>query len=317
MGSETSSTKYFTLATFLLIPISIYFPSAFLWIKPYVQLGIAIIILGAGITLTFAEFKNVWHNKRLLFLALVLQYTIMPFLAYALSKIGHLGPTMMIGMILTGASPGGVTSNIMTLLCRGNLPLSISATFLSTLISPLVTPLIVFLTLHKTIEIELIPMMKTTCIMLLLPLFLGIVIKSIFKDRIKKVETGLPILSLVVTLLILGYIGASNRDLFLKGSFGILPFVALHNLLGLFLGYMVAKYFTKDRANQRTVALEVGMQNTALAMVLAIKFFNISAAFPAALFSLWHNIIGINLSRYWSSFIEKKSETSTRPVIND
>lgn len=278
--------------------LALWLPELFIPSKPAIPWLLGCIMFGMGLTLRPVDFVGVCRRWRLVGIGLVAQYTVMPVVAWGIAMILDLPSEFLAGFVLLGACPGGTASNVVTYLARGNVALSVSMTLASTLCAPFLTPGITWLLAGHRIEIEAWAMMQTILWIVALPLVLGLLFRLLAAKLAERVMRGLPLFSMIIIAWVIGIVMALNQERILNFPQTIMIGVVLHNLLGLVLGYAVARCFTKDRADCRTIAIEVGMQNSGLAVALASKFLPSAAALPGALFSLWHNLSGAALASF-------------------
>ncbi len=262
---------------------------------------LGVVMFSMGMTLKPADFKRVLDEPMLIVVGVCLQYILMPFIAWSLSLLLGLPVLLATGLILVGACPGGTASNVICFLARGNVALSISLTAISTLLAALLTPLIMLFYADQSIDVPVLNMMKNLLLIVVLPVLCGVLINSLFQQQIQKVKLFLPLLSVSFVIFIIGVIVAKNQTQITE--LGVLLFVAvaLHNLLGLITGYSIPKLMGYDETICKTISIEVGMQNSGLAVVLANQYFTALAALPGALFSIWHNISGSIMAVIWSN----------------
>ncbi|MFT5396149.1 MAG: BASS family bile acid:Na+ symporter [Gammaproteobacteria bacterium] len=262
---------------------------------------LGIVMFTMGMTLKPADFKRIFEQPALIVIGVCLQYILMPLIAWSLSLLLDLPVLLATGLILVGACPGGTASNVICFLARGNVALSISLTAVSTLLAALLTPLIMLFYADQSIDVPVLNMMKNLLLIVVVPVLSGVLINSLFQQRIQSVKLFLPLLSVSFIIFIIGVIVAKNQMHITE--LGVLLFVAvvLHNLLGLITGYSIPKLMGYDEAICKTISIEVGMQNSGLAVVLANQYFTILAALPGALFSIWHNISGSVMAVIWSN----------------
>ena len=275
-------------------------PSPFAEMKSSIIPLLTIIMFSMGLTLSVADFKRVLIMPKLIFSGLVLQYTIMPVTALLLAKLLQLDPALTIGLILVGTCPGGTASNVITYLARGNVALSISLTSLSTMFAVALTPGITLLLADTSIDVPTGKMLLSILTIVISPVGLGLALKHFYSYRINSIEAYLPLVATSAIIFIIAIITALNAEQFSQIGLGLLIAVALHNLIGLFMGYSFAKWLGYQSRECRTMAIEVGMQNSGLAVALAIKHFSAAAALPGAIFSIWHNLSGSTLAFFWS-----------------
>jgi BASS family bile acid:Na+ symporter len=293
-------TRLFPLWAIALSMFAYYLPAPFIELKPSIIPLLTIIMFSMGLTLSVEDFKRALSMPGLIISGLVLQYSIMPLTALALAVIFHLDPALSIGMVLVGTCPGGTASNVITYLARGNVALSISLTSISTILAIVLTPAITLLIADTSIQVPAGKMLVTILYIVIIPVGLGLALKHFFASRIKALEHYLPLIAVAAIVLIIAIITALNVQQFNQLGLMILLAVALHNAAGLVIGYGSAKLLGYESRECRTLAIEVGMQNSGLAVALAIKHFSAAAALPGAIFSIWHNISGSVLAFFWS-----------------
>ncbi|TMO57207.1 bile acid:sodium symporter family protein [Pseudoalteromonas phenolica] len=278
-------------------------PSLFTGFKSSIVPLLMFIMLTMGLTLKPADFKRVVENKKAVGLGLVLQFTIMPVTAFLLSQLFALDTHMLIGMVLVGAVAGGTASNVLCYLAKGDVALSVTMTAVSTLAGVIMTPLLTSLLIGQNVDIPALSMLSSLAKIVLLPLLVGVTLNYVFANVIEKIHSKLPIIAMLAIIFIISIIVALNQQKLQSLSLLIVAAVVVHNLIGLTLGYWAPKKLGFNEQVCRTVAFEVGMQNSGLAVALAIKFFTPAAAIAGTLFSIWHNISGSLLAGYW----QKKS----------
>ena len=278
--------------------VALILPASFKWTVPQITMLLGVIMFGMGMTLRVEDFKEIFKRPRDVLIGLLAQFTIMPLLAYILTKIFQLPPELAAGVILVGTCPGGTASNVMTYLAKGDLALSVSITMSSTILAPLVTPILTWWLVGAWIDVSLSAMMLSIVKVVIAPIFLGIIVNHFFGEFVKRVVKILPLVSIVAILLILGGVVAVNAEKILQTGLLLMSVVILHNLCGYGLGFCAAKIFNMNVAKTKAVSIEVGMQNSGLAVSLAMIHFGSAAAIPGALFSVWHNISGSIAANY-------------------
>ena len=230
----------------------------------------------------------------------------MPVTAYALARIFNLPPDLAIGVILVGCCPGGTASNVITHIAKGDTNLSVGMTTVSTLIAPIVTPMLVYLLGGKWVEVSALSMMVSTIKVVLVPILLGIIVHKLLGNRTEKISEVMPAVSVVAIVLIICGIVGKNASSLLTCGIAVGVVVMLHNSFGLLLGFAVAKLLRLNTKKSTAIAIEVGMQNSGLAVSLAATNFamNPLAAVPGAIFSVWHNISGA----LFASYMKRKND---------
>jgi len=276
------------------------FPAPFVGMKPAIVWLLALVMLGMGLGLRATDFRRTLSRPRDLALGAFLQFLVMPLAAWAVSRAFGLDSVLLAGMVLVGASPGGTASNVITFLARGDVALSVSLTTLSTLLAPLATPLLTWAYAGQAVEVPVLRMFVSVLAIVVLPVALGVWLHARLGRRLRPVGHFFPLISVAAIALIIAIIVALNRERLASVGPLLLLAVALHNGAGLAAGYLGARILGRDRRTARTLAIEVGMQNSGLAVALALQHFPALAALPGALFSVWHNLSGALLAAIWA-----------------
>ncbi|MDD0823591.1 bile acid:sodium symporter family protein [Mannheimia sp. AT1] len=295
-------SKTFAVWVVVFAYIAAQFPETFKVFVPWIPYLLGIVMLGMGLTLTFKDFAEVTKNPKSVLIGVVAQFIVMPSIAYGLAKLFNLPPDLAIGVILVGCCPGGTSSNVMTYLARGNTALSVACTTISTLLAPILTPAVFYLFASQWLEINAMAMFISVLKMVLLPIFVGVVIRTIFKQKIEQFSQTMPLISVIAIVLIVTAVVSVSRDRIIESGLLIFAVVALHNGLGYLIGYFAGRFLKLPVADSKAVAIEVGMQNSGLGAALAALHFkaNPVIAVPSAVFSFWHNISGPILAMIFS-----------------
>jgi BASS family bile acid:Na+ symporter len=266
-------------------------------IAPLVQL----ILLCMGMTLTLADFIRVLSAPRAVVIGAVLQYSIMPLAGFTFAVLFGLPAEVAAGLILIGCCPGGVSSNVITYLAKGNVPLSVTMTAVSTLLSPFITPFAMQWLAGSYVPVEGGPMMLSIFKMIIAPLAIGFAIRRFLPRLADKLVRLLPPLAMLSIALIVAITVAMSRDDLLKVGLVLLAASACHNAAGYALGYGTGRLLGLDTRDCRTVALEVGLQNGGMATGLAFNVLHSpAAALAAATFGPWSAITSSALASWWS-----------------
>jgi len=268
--------------------------------KPLIIPLLGLVMFGMGLTLHWADFRRVFRRPGLIGLGMLAQFGIMPLLAFGLSLGFGLSPQLTAGMVLVGCVSGGTASNVITFLAKGDTALSITLTFCSTLAAVLVTPLLTWLYLHQTIQVPALPMLLSILKMVLLPVLAGVAINGLWGSHLKRLQPLFPLISVTAIVLIIGIVIGLNQTRLATVTPLLVLAVMLHNLCGMACGYGIGSMAGCSKAVRRTLAIEVGMQNSGLAVALATTYFSAAAALPGALFSVWHNLAGSALASWWN-----------------
>ena len=305
--------KTFALWVVLFAGIALIVPEAFVWLKAYIIWMLGIIMFGMGMTMTVDDFKGVLHSPKAVVIGVVAQFMLMPGLAYLLCQLFQLPPAIAIGVILVGCCPGGTASNVITYMAKGNTALSVACTSVSTILAPILTPAVFYLLASQWIEINAMSMLGSILQVVLFPIILGLIVRSVLKQKVETYIQVMPLISVLAIVAIVAAIIAGSKTQILESGLLILAVVALHNGLGYLLGFGASRLFKLPYADSKAIAIEVGMQNSGLGVALAAVHFAASpiTAVPSAIFSLWHNISGPALATYWAS---KANPTKTDAI---
>ena len=266
--------------------------------KIWIPEALAAVMLGMGLTLTQKDVLALRHGGRTLLLGVTLQYAVMPLSAWGVATVLGLPKLLALGVILVGACPGGTASNVVAYLARGDVALSVGMTTVSTVLSPLVTPLWIWLLASTWLSIDPLPLFWTVTKIVLLPVVAGVLLRRVWQPSPWFFEGVLPLVSMVIIAWIVGVIVGLNHDQRHVAGLVVLA-VVVHNGVGLTLGYWGPRLRKVPLRRCRTVAIEVGMQNSGLAVALAVAHFGPVAAVPGAVFSIWHNVTGPLLATLW------------------
>lgn len=294
-----------SLAVTAVAVFTFFVPDAFNWVRGNTQTVIlGIIMLTMGLTLTTDDFRMLVRRPLDIFIGACAQFIIMPCVAYLLVKVFGLDPALALGILLVGCCPGGVSSNIMSYLCHGDVAFSVGMTCASTLLAPVMTPLLMQLTAGEIIEIDAVGMFLNILIVTVIPVGLGCFLNYVYSKResFPTIQSFMPGLSVTCLACIVGgVISTVHDDLVARGltlflwTFAV---VFCHNTLGYILGWTAGWLAKFNTAKKRTISIEVGMQNAGLATVLAGTFFAAQplAVLPCAISCAWHSISGTILA---------------------
>ena len=293
-------TQLFPLWAIVFSVLAWLHPALFSSFKSWIVPLLSVVMFGMGLTLHVADFKRALKMPKLIASGIALQYSVMPASAFIISMVFGLDPVLTAGMVLVGASPGGTASNVICYLARGNVALSITLTAVSTMLAVILTPLLALLLIDASIQVQAAKMLLSILYMVIIPVSLGVMLNQTAGKRLEPVSHVFPLISVTAIVFIIAIIVSLNADNIGQIGPGLLLAVVLHNGAGLFMGYTASRLLGYQPAECRTLAIEVGMQNSGLAVALAIKYFTATAALPGAIFSIWHNLSGSILAGFWS-----------------
>ncbi|MCS0583080.1 bile acid:sodium symporter family protein [Massilia pinisoli] len=292
--------KTFSLWVLLFAALGFFAPSLFIGYKTWIAPLLGIVMFGMGLTLSAADFRDVFRRPKDVAIGVVGHYLIMPGIAYVLAVGLRLPPEIAVGVILVGCCPSGTASNVMTFLSRGDVALGVSIGSVSTLIAPFATPALVSLLAGQWMTINTASLFKDIVQVVIVPIALGVIVKTLFRRQAAASAQALPLVSTVAIVLIIAIIVALNQPKLLTNGALMFAAVILHNLLGFALGYVFARAFGMNLAKRKAVMFETGMQNSGLGAALAAAHFSPLAAVPSALFSVWHNLSGSALATWFA-----------------
>lgn len=294
-----SVQRLFPLLAIVVSVLAWYDPAPLTGLQDAIVPLLSITMFCMGLTLRPDDFRRVWRKPQALTLGVVLQFLLMPLLAWLLGILLQLPPELAVGLIVVGACAGGTASNVMTYLAGGDVALSVSMTLLSTLAGIFLTPWLIGLYAGSMVSVDTTAMLLSIAQIVLLPVTAGVLCNRFIPLLGKTLAPHLADIASALILLIIAIIVAVNAGELATVGLVTLVAVMLHNLLGLGLGYFIARRTGQTEVAARTIALEVGMQNSGLGVALALQFFGPLAALPGALFSIWHNISASLLAAYW------------------
>ena len=310
-----------SLVVILAAIVSFFFPSAFSWVRGNTQTVIlGIIMLTMGLTLTTDDFRILAKRPFDILVGAGAQFIIMPCVAYLLVHVFRLEPALALGILLVGCCPGGVSSNIMSYLCHGDVAFSVGMTCASTLLAPVMTPLLMELTAGEIIEIDAVGMFINILIVTIIPVGIGCYLNYTYskKEVFPKMQSMMPGLSVTCLAFIVGgVVSTVHDDLVARGLWLFLwtfAVVFCHNSLGYLMGWTAGRLAGFGMAKKRTISIEVGMQNAGLATVLAGTFFAAQplAVLPCAISCAWHSISGTILAGIFLRFDNKAGRSQQK-----
>ena len=288
------ASRYIGIIIIAFSCLAFFWRDGFSWMTNYTSVFLGVIMFGMGLTIKLDDFRAIFSRPKEVVIGAVAQYTIMPVIAWLLCKVMNLPADLALGVILVGCCPGGTASNVITYIAGGDVALSVGMTITSTLAAPIVTPLLVYVLAGAWVEVSFWAMVISVVKVVLVPVLLGILINWVWGKQIQKISEILPLISVVSIVMIISGIVAVNAEKILSCGLLVLGVVALHNLCGMGIGLGAAKLLHIEYDKATAIAIEVGMQNSGLAISLATANFaaNPLATLPGAIFSVWHNISG-------------------------
>jgi len=259
----------------------------------------ALTMFGIGAVLQIEDFKRIAAKPTIVLIGTAAQYTIMPFGAFAFTKLFNLPPAVAVGLILTGSAPGAMASNVISYIAKADVAYSVSLTTVSTLLCPVLTPGLTFILARSRLEVPFWSMVLHVILTVVVPLFVGFGVRHYLKEKIEKVLAVFPAISVTFIIFICSLVIALNKARLGQVTGLILAAVVTLNICGMLAGYAVGMAFRMELARKRTLAIEIGMQNAGLGTVLALAHFGQEAAIPTAAFVFICIITASVMAEHW------------------
>lgn len=299
-------TNAFPVWVVVLCGFALVQPDLFTWFRgPWIVWGLAIIMLGMGVTLTISDFKAVTKMPKPVAIGLAAQYTVMPLLGWGIGLALNLPTEYAVGLVLVACCPGGTASNVVAFIAKADVCLSVVMTAFSTLAAVVMTPLLTTFLVGTRIAVDAWGLFQSTLQVVIIPVVLGVVLNRLFPRAVKTVLPVAPLVSVLAIAMICASIIGQRADEVKESVGPLLLGVALLHLGGFSLGYGLTRMLKLPIRSARTVAIEVGMQNSGLGVVLANKHFAnpvtgiALAAVPCAISAVMHSVIGSVCAGYW------------------
>lgn len=293
--------------------IKINFDNSSLWI---LNVALAVVMFGVALGISLDDFKCLRLNPKPVLIGVLTQFIFLPLLTYFLVIIIKPQPSIALGMMMVAACPGGNISNFMTHLAKGNTALSVSLTAFSTFLAMFMTPFNFEFygnlyapteIMLKSVQLDPFQLVKLVFLILGIPLVFGMVLRSKNQVLATKLSRILKPFSIIVFVVIVIIAFSNNIAVFNAYAHYVLILGIGHNLLALLLGFFVAKFSMLSFRDQKTLAIETGIQNSGLGLLLILTFFNGlgGMALLAAFWGIWHIVSGLTIAFYWSNKASK------------
>jgi BASS family bile acid:Na+ symporter len=297
--------------------VQINFNSDGLWV---LNIALAVVMFGVALGISVEDFKRLIQQPKLVIIGVLSQFILLPLLTFFLITIVKPQPSIALGMMMVAACPGGNISNFMTHLANGNTALSVSLTAFATFLAMIMTPFNFQLygnlyepTAHilQNVALNPIELIRLVLLILGIPLVLGMFVKYKNTELATRLSKFLKPFSIVIFAAIVVIAFSKNTDVFNTYIHHVLLLGISHNILAILLGFFVARAFGLSFKNQKTLAIETGIQNSGLGLLLIFTFFDGlgGMAILAAFWGIWHIVSGLLLAFYWS---QKTIKTNTQ-----
>jgi BASS family bile acid:Na+ symporter len=246
----------------------------------FLPVVIAIIMFTLGLTLYIRDFKNIIKHPRQVFIGLAAQMIVLPLIAFGIANISGLSPELKVGIMIIAACPGGAVSNLITYFLKGSVSLSVSLTSVNSILILVTLPAIVYFSLwHFTdtaafVDMPVSDMMLKVFVMILVPVGIGMLIRHKNRLTAKKIESYLKYFTTILLAVVYSFVifeknGDNGSMTPISEYLKIAPWVFALNVLGMSTGYLMGRWFGLDLQKQITLSVEVGIQNSALAITIA------------------------------------------------
>ena len=309
--SRDRFTLLFPLWTVIGAGLSLLLPELFTWFRGlWITVGLGVIMLGMGLGLTPQDFLRVGQHPRPVLIGALSQFLVMPLLAAALAAVLGLPAPLAVGLILVGCCPGGTASNVVALIARADVALSVVMTMVSTSLAVVLTPRFPEALASQYVPVDALALLLKVLQVVVVPVTVGVLLKQGMPQLARRMEPVMPPLAVVAIVLIVSSIVGSQRDVLLDQGIALVIACVLLHAGGFLLGWLIPRVLGEAAPTCRTISLEVGMQNSGLAVVLArTGFSNPLTALPGAVSAVVHCIIGSALAGLW----RRRDQMPTRP----
>ncbi len=312
----------FTILIFASVSASMFYPTFFTEIggfemKTLIVPLLILIMFGMGTSMSLQDFKGVIQMPKGVLVGLVCQFSIMPFVGFGLAYLSGLPADIAAGIILVGCSPSGLASNVMSYISKANLALSLTLTAIATFLSPFITPFLMKLLADQLVPIDFLTMFFSILKIVILPIIAGLLFNRFFHGKVPWLDRAMPMVSMGSIALIITVITAAGRDALLAIGLTLILLVLVHNVLGYFLGFSICRLLGVDLKSSRTIAFEVGMQNSGLASGIALEMGRVATmGLAPAVFGPMMNITGSSLATWWRGLADREVDQISTPDSN-
>ncbi len=277
------------------------------------NITIGLMMFGMALDLRLEDFRRILRSPKGPAIGLGAQFLLLPAATFGLTLLLPVAPSMALGMILVAACPGGNLSNVVTWLARGNTALSVSMTAVSTSAAVVMTPLNLALwgslnpataPILRAVRLGPLDVLTNVVVILGIPLVLGITVARLFPRFVERSRKAFKVFSVLAFMSFVGVALGKNWHHFLAVIHVVFFAVLVHNALALSLGYGSGRLFRLSTRDTRAVTIEVGLQNSALGLILVFNFFDGlgGMAIITAWWGIWHILSGLTLAFVFSRF---------------
>ncbi len=294
-------TNAFPLWIILCSGLALVKPEIFTWFSgQFITYGLGVIMLGMGLTLKPGDFSMVFKSPKWVITGALLQFTVMPLLGWGLGYIFSLPVPFAVGLIIVSCCPGGTASNVISFLAKANVALSVTMTAVSTTLAIILTPILTTLFIGDKLEVSAFELFLGVVKVVLVPVSLGVLMNRYLTKATEKILPAAPLVAVIAIVLIVASIIGQGKAEILESGLQLAGSVFSLHIFGFILGYFFSKLVSDNIEVNRTISIEVGMQNSGLGAYLArSNFANPAIAIPSAISSATHSIIGSIAAGIW------------------
>ncbi|MCL6452810.1 MAG: bile acid:sodium symporter family protein [Alicyclobacillus sp.] len=292
--------------------VAFFVPKPFLFLKPSLLWLLAAVLFFMGLTLQWSDIGRIFRQPLALIVGIVGKWIVVPLVAYLCAVIffSH-EPQLAAGVIMDGSTPSGVSANLFTFLSGGTVALSVSMSAINTLISPLLTPASSALLAHHFVSVDAKSMFIQMVQVVLVPVLLGLVLRSLFRKQVDAVQPVLPVLSAItLDLIVLDLV--STGSLTISQNAAVIPKIimvtCIQIVVTLILGWVIGAVCRLSNPDRKAIMFEVGIYNSGLGAALAAKNIGALASLPALANTIFNLIIGALVTAYFSYRNSKKPQ---------
>lgn len=280
------------------------------------NITLAIIMFGVALGITLDDFKRLFSSPKIVLTGIFSQFVLFPLVTFILVYFINPYPSIALGMIMVAACPGGNISNFMTQLANGNAALSVSLTAFATLVAVVMTPvnLAFWGSLYpptakilETVSLDPFELVKLVTLILGIPLVAGMLVRYYKFKLAQKLSKILKPLSMIIFLIFIIVAFSQNLDIFMDYIHYVFFIVLFHNFSGYIAGFVLARVVKLSYRDQKTLAIETGIQNSGLGLLLVFAFFDGlgGMALCVAFWGIWDIASGLGLAYFWSRKSDK------------
>lgn len=266
------------------------------------NIAIAIIVFGVSLNIKKSHFFELIKHPKPVLTGVFSQFILLPLLTFLIILIFKPSTSIALGMILVSACPGGNVSNFFSLMAKGNAALSVSLTAIATIAAVVMTPfnftfwssLLPNLQGNFDFSLSFFDMFQTILIILAIPLALGLWFANRFPKTTAKINKPIKIFSFIALIAIMSIAFLKNIDHFKQYIWLVFWLVLIHNAIAFLSGFILGKITKNTLPDIKTITIETGIQNSALALIIIFNFFdgNGPMSFVAAWWGIWHIVSG-------------------------